>query len=357
MSHVTTQSETTQKCWPSLAKLSTCENACPIHVDIPRYIRAIAVGDFKGALQIIREKTPLPVACGRVCHHPCEEACLRGKIDQPLAIEALKRFVTDQALGTGVEKPSPCEKIWNQNVAIIGSGPAGLAAAHDLVRRGYGVTIFEALPVAGGMLAVGIPEYVLPKKLLQADIDYIESLGVEIKLNAPIGKDLSIEDLSERYDAVFVAAGASESGRLNMPGMDSANVLHALPFLQDANLGKAAKLQGKVVVIGGGNVAVDCARVALRLGASEVTMACLECREEMPAFEWEIEQALEEGININPSLAPRDVTLEGQKATGINCCQVESIDFDSEGRTGSRYGDRGHWSEGRLERFEQIGTA
>jgi len=301
MSHVKTQAEATEECWPSLAKLSTCENACPIHIDIPRYVRAIATGDFKEALEIIRERTPLPVACGRVCHHPCEEVCLRGKIDEPIAIEALKRFVTDYVLETGTEKPSPCEKIWDQKVAIIGSGPTGLAAAHDLVRRGYGVTIFEALPVAGGMLAVGIPEFVLPKKLLQADIDYIESLGVEIKLNTAIGNDLSVEDLSERYDAVFVAAGASQSGRLNMPGMDSDNVLSALPFLKDATLGKTVKLQGKVVVIGGGNVAVDCARVALRLGASDVTMACLECREEMPAFEWEIERAREE---VSKSILP-----------------------------------------------------
>jgi len=307
-----------------------CKLACPAHLDVQGYIALIANGRYKEALDLIREKMPLPSVCGRVCKAPCEAECQRQKLDEPVAISALKRFVTDFA---AYDAPQPISRTKKEKVAIVGSGPAGLSAAYDLVRMGYGVTVFEALPVAGGMLAVGVPQYRLPKEALQRDIDYIQGLGVEIKLNTLLGGGLSLDGLKQQgYDAIFIATGAHKGQRLTVPGADLDGVLVGTSFLQDINLGRKVKVGKRVVVVGGGHVAVDCARSAWRQGAREVQMACLECREEMPATGLELEATAEEGIIIHPSVTVTKVLGNQGKAVGVECLSLSHMEFDDEGR-------------------------
>ncbi|TET88606.1 MAG: FAD-dependent oxidoreductase, partial [Dehalococcoidia bacterium] len=226
-----------------------CKVACPIHMDIQGYLALIANGKFKEAYALIRRTNPLPAICGRVCYHPCEEACKRGYIDQPLAINSLKRFATEQIDIEEIETPQIAKN--GKRVAIIGSGPAGLAAAHDLSLSGYEVTIFEALSEAGGMLRVGIPEYRLPRDILNGDIQYIEKLGVEIKTNTMIGEQVKFEDPRSSYQAIFVAIGAHESMRLGVPGEEVLGVIHGVDFLRAVNLGQKVEIGGRVAVIGG----------------------------------------------------------------------------------------------------------
>jgi NADPH-dependent glutamate synthase beta subunit-like oxidoreductase len=306
-----------------------CQTACPVHLHIPAYTALIAKGKFKESLDLIRRRMPLPSVCGRVCLHPCEEVCARKDVDQAIAIEALKGFVADNV---NEELPKPIEQTQSQKVAIIGSGPAGLAAAYDLVRLGYGVTIFEALSSAGGMLAVGIPDHRLPRDILNRDIDYIKALGVEIKTNSQVDLDDGIKDLIKQgYGAVLVAIGAHKGKKLNIPGADSDNILVGTAFMRDVNLGKEVKLGNKVMVIGGGNVAMDCARTARRLGAAEVGISCLECYEDMPADITEIEQAREEGIEIYDSRTFTKITSSDGKVTGVGCLEITGCTFDDDG--------------------------
>ncbi len=334
MKQVLTKSQAeVERCWPSIEKLAPCQNACPLNVDVPGYIIALALGNLDKAMAIVAEKNPFPIVCGRVCHHPCEDSCLRAEIDEPVAIRALKRFITEHAPKAAAKRPGQVKKTHKERVAIIGSGPAGLTAAHDLAREGYPVTVYEALSVAGGMLALGIPEFVLPRQALQTEISAIESLGVEIRTGTPFGRDLSINDLFQQgYKAVFLSPGAQRSLELNTPGIDLEGVVYALSLLEEVNRGKKVDFRGKVAIIGGGNVAIDCARVAIRSGAAEVNLTCLESRDEMPAFRWEIERAEEEGVKIFPSLAPQEIVGKAGKAAGINCKRVKSIEFDAEGR-------------------------
>ena len=309
-----------------------CEAVCPLGIDIEGYIRAIAQGDFDRAIGIIREKCPLLSVCGRVCHHPCEAECKRGKIDEPLAIMELKSFVSNHEHEKELEAQSQERR--EKEVAIIGSGPAGLMAAYDLAQKGYGVTIYEALPVAGGMLATGIPEFILPQDVLQRDIDYITSLGVEIKTNIRIGKDLPFSDIwTQGFKAVLVAAGAWQSLQLPVPGVDLEDVIYALPLLKETKLGKKRSLPGTVVVIGGGNVAIDAARTVLRLGAGEVHVYCLESRENIPAFEWEIASAEAEGVILHPSQAPQELrSTGGIRVTHVDFKAVASCERDKDGK-------------------------
>jgi NADPH-dependent glutamate synthase beta subunit-like oxidoreductase len=296
-----------EKCWPLVEKISPCEEACPIHMDIPSYVIALSQGKIKEAIDIVRQTNPFPSICGRVCHHPCEEACTRSLVDRPIAIEWLKRFIAQSEQGNGNPRPRVKRKK-EERVAIIGSGPAGLTAAHDLAWKGYGVVVFEALPVAGGMLAAGIPDFNLPKNVVNYEVDYIKSLGVEIRTNMRIGKNLSLKEIWDQgYKAVLLASGAWQSIELKIPGVDLKGICQALNFLKEVKLGEKKFLKGKVVVIGGGNVAVDAARTALRLGSEEVTLVCLESRPEMPAFFWEIEKAEGEGVKILNSLAPQKI--------------------------------------------------
>ena len=320
-----------ERCWPEVDKYSPCEAACPLHMDIPNYIMAIAQGDIKKALSIIRESNPLPSICGRVCHHPCEEECNREVVDGSVAIEWLKQYAADWGNG---KKPRPVRQKKEARVAIVGSGPAGLTAAYDLVRKGYGVAVFEAASVPGGILSSAIPDFILSAEAVQADIDYIKNLGVRIHTNVHIGRDVSLAALSRQgFKAMLIAIGAQKSAELRIPGSDLPGIYSALPFLKEAKVGRAESFRGKVWVIGGGAVAMDAARTAMRLGAEEAHVACLESRADMPAFEWEIEAAEREGIRLHPSLAPQEfVSRSGSRVTGINFKRVTSTYLDSEGR-------------------------
>ncbi|MFC1939761.1 FAD-dependent oxidoreductase [Chloroflexota bacterium] len=313
--------------------LPPCQAACPLGIDVEGYVAAISQGNFGRALEIIRERCPLPGICGYVCHHPCEAECKRGTIDEPIAIRDLKRFVADYENG---EKFSPkaIEKTRPEKIAIIGSGPAGLTAAYGLAKYGYQVTIYEALPIAGGMLAAGIPEFDLPQQVVQKEISYIRALGIEIKTNSPVKGDEAITDLLKQgYEAVVLAIGAWKSMQLPRFEAKLEGVIYALPFLQKVKLGEKCSLQGKGVIIGGGNVAIDAARTALRLGAKEVHLVCIESRENMPAFEWVIRLAITEGVNIHTSLFPQELhSKDGRKISRLDLRRVAYSELDDDGR-------------------------
>jgi len=258
-------------------------------VDAQGYVALISQGKFKQALELVKRNLPFPGVLGRVCTHPCEAACNRGQIDEPIAICSLKRFVADYEMRAGEEEITPAPRTKEERVAVIGSGPAGLTAARDLIKMGYGVTVFEALPIPGGMLAVGIPEYRLPKEIVRKEIEAIQKLGIELRLNSPVGKDgLTLEALYKQYEAILVAVGAHGSTRLNIPGEEFEGVYHGVSFLRDVNLGKEVKVGQRVAIVGGGNVAIDAARTALRLGAKEVVIVYRRSRQEMPATDEEI---------------------------------------------------------------------
>jgi NADPH-dependent glutamate synthase beta subunit-like oxidoreductase len=308
---------------------SPCQIACPAHLRVPGYVALIREGKFSEALHLIRQDMPLPSVCGRVCLAPCEKECRRQEVDQAIAIAALKRFVSDY-----VEEnlPSPLPQTKGENVAIIGSGPAGLAAAYDLIRKGYGVTIYEASSVAGGMLVTGIPPYRLPKEILKRDIDYIEALGVQIKTNTSLGSSFALEDLGNQgYRAILLATGTQEGTKLRVPGADLKGTVVATSFLRDFSSGKKVEVGRRVAVIGGGNVAIDCARAALRLGASEVDLVCLESRPQMPAVVSEIEEAEAEGVRVHPSVTVTRVLGSKSKVRGIKCLNVRNVKFDENG--------------------------
>ncbi len=309
---------------------SPCSVACPAGVNAHGYVALISKGKFKEALEVLRRTMPFAGVCGRVCTHPCESDCERGKVDQPIAIRALKRFMADYELKVGREKATPISKTKEDKVAIIGSGPAGLACAYDLVRLGYPVTVFEAAPKAGGLLRYGIPDYRLPKAVLDNEISYIQELGVEIKTNTQV-KNLN-ELFNQGYKAIFLATGANVSQKLEIPGEETPGVIHALDFLKQVNSGTKVTLGNKVAVIGGGNAAVDAARVALRLGAKDVTVIYRRSRAEMPAIPSEIEEMEREGIKIHFLAAPVKILSKDGKLTGIQCLRMELGEPDASGR-------------------------
>ncbi|BCV21971.1 NADH-quinone oxidoreductase subunit NuoF [Moorella sp. Hama-1] len=314
---------------------SPCQNTCPANVDVPIYIDLIRQRRFAEAYEVIRRENPFPVVCGRVCNHPCEGKCNRAKIDQPLAIRELKRFAADYAMKLNGQRPRPAVAPSNgQKVAVIGAGPAGLTAAYYLALKGYGVTVFEALPVAGGMMAVGIPEYRLPKKTLQAEIDTILELGVELQTGKALGRDFSLDDLKAKgYEAVFVAIGAHKDQKLGVPGEDLEGVYAGATFLRQLNLGQAPDVKDKVVaVIGGGNVAMDAARSALRLGAREVHIIYRRQKDDMPAIREEIHEAEKEGIKITCQANPVAIQGENGRVTAMQCARMAMGEFDRSGR-------------------------
>jgi NADH-quinone oxidoreductase subunit F len=311
---------------------SPCHHTCPIETEASSYVALIAQGKFKEALEVNRWVNPLPSVCGRVCHHPCETRCRAGEVGEPIAIRHLKRFVADYERTNG-GRPSvkPVPKKY-EKVAVVGSGPGGLMAGWKLGKQGYDVTIFEAEKVPGGMLAWGIPEYRLPKDILNFDIKAIKQLGVEIKTNTPIGNDLTIDDLfSQGYKAVFIATGAPVNLKLGIPGEDVEGVIDPIEFLKKYNLEKEAKIGKKVAVIGGGNTAIDSARTAWRLGA-DVTILYRRTRLEMPANNEEIEEALEEGIKIEFLTLPIEAFSKNGKLARIKCIRMALSDFDRSGR-------------------------
>lgn len=315
--------------------LSPCQNTCPAGVDVPVYIDYIRQGKMVEAYQTVKKDNPFVVVCGRVCHHPCEARCRREQVDRALAIRALKRFCADYTLNLNGQRPKEkpvADKA--KKVAIVGAGPSGLTAAYYLGKQGYKVTVFEALPVAGGMMAVGIPEYRLPKDVLNKEIDTIKELGVEIRTNCALGKDFTLADLkAQGYEAIYIAIGAHKDQKLGIPGEDKKGVWSGVEFLRELALnGGVADVKGKsVVVVGGGNVAIDAARSSLRMGAKEVTIVYRRRQEDMPALRDEVEEALHEGVKLITLAAPLKVLGDGA-VSGLECQRMKLGEFDKSGR-------------------------
>ncbi|MBW2329508.1 MAG: FAD-dependent oxidoreductase, partial [Deltaproteobacteria bacterium] len=314
-------------------KYPPCKLACPILTDVREYIQLIAERRFEEALASIRNLNPLPRVCGRICTHPCEAACKRGQVDEPIAIPALKRFAADGPW-KGRYKAIMPDKSTGQKVAVVGSGPAGLAAAHDLALLGHHVTIFEALPVLGGMLRVGVPAYRLPKNVVDEEIQAILDLGVEVKTGVRIGEEIKLTDLSEQgYKAVFVAIGAHKDRKLGIAGEDGfEGVVSAVSFLKAVNQGENPKVGKKVAVIGGGNTAVDSARCLLRMGAETVHMVYRRSRDEMPAAKEEIEEAIHEGVQVSYLTSPVEIFGEDGNVSALRCIKNELGEPDVSGR-------------------------
>jgi len=306
---------------------TTCSSACPAHVNVPEYVGLVAEGRFAEALDVIRRRNPFASVCGRACDHPCETFCRRGDLDAPVAIRHLKRFVSDRE--RSVADPPRWHGPRKGRVAVIGSGPAGLTAAYFLALLGRGVKVFEASDVIGGVLALGIPKYRLPREALQRDIDYIRRAGVEIETGRRIESLQELRDAG--YDAIFIATGAARSVPLGVPGEQNAGVRDALSFLREVNLGELKELPGRVVVIGGGNAAIDSARSALRLGAASVTLLYRRGREEMPAMPEEVDEALREGVEMRFLVSP--VAIEGDGSVrAVRCNLMELGEADESGR-------------------------
>ncbi len=300
--------------------LSACQHACPAGIDVPNYVAAIACGHYEKAVDILRERNPFPAVCGRICIHPCETKCRRGELDEAIAIRTLKRFASDWYFENVGMAKAPFPVIYSETVAVVGAGPAGLTCAYYLAQKGYKVTVFESQKVGGGMLGIAVPEFRLPREVIKDEIKYIESCGVEICYNTPIDAKRTVNDLlREGFGAVFIAAGAQASKQVGIPGEELPldGLFYGLQFLTDIRLGKKVELAGKVVVIGGGNVAFDTARTALRVGAQDVHIYYRRGIEEMPAWEKDIEEAIEEGVIINPFWSPGRILHENGKVTGI----------------------------------------
>lgn len=314
-----------------------CKTACPAHIAVQGYLKMAAQGRYKDALALIKKENPLPAICGRICNRRCEDACTRGSIDEAIAIDEVKRFIAQQDLDAETrfipKKVVPALKgFFPEKIAIIGGGPAGLSCAFYLAEKGYKPTIFEKNPKAGGMLVYGIPSFKLEKDVVQAEIDIIEEMGVEIRTGIEVGKDITIEQLrADGYKAFYVAIGC-QGGRLaGIPGEDADGVMTAVDLLRAAGEDETYKVSGRTVVLGGGNVAIDVARTGGRCGSTEVTMYCLEDRENMPASEEEIAEAEEEGVRINCGWGPKEILTENGKVKGIVLKRCLSV-FDEEKR-------------------------
>jgi len=312
---------------------SPCKYRCPAHINAHGYVALTGQGRYEEALALVREVTPFAGVLGRVCFHPCESKCSRQYVDDPISIAAIKRFIADYEIQQG-KSPNvkPVAERKNDKIAVIGSGPAGLNCAYQLAIAGYSVTVFEALPVPGGMLKVGIPDYRLDKNILNREIQILKDLGVEIRCNTTVGKDITIDELrSQGYKAFFLGIGAHKDMKLGIPGEEVAGVIPGVKFLRELNLGQKPEIGKKVLVIGGGNVAMDVARSARRLGC-DVTIVYRRTENEMPANPWEIEHAKEEGVKIEILTSPVEVVSEDGKLKGLKCIKNKLGPADSSGR-------------------------
>ena len=309
---------------------AACVDACPVHTNVLGYIKLISDEKFKEAYQLIRDTNPLPAVCGRVCYAPCEEACNRGQMDNPLNIHHLKRFVTDKINIDDLTIPQV--EITDKKVAIIGAGPGGLAAANDLALKGHDVTIFEALPEPGGLLRYAIPDYRLPKEILQKEIAYIEKLGVKIKTGVAVGMNISLTEIQSNYHAVLITTGAQNGIKLNIEGEQLPGVIEGIKFLREFNLGNNKKVDKTVAIIGGGNTAIDCARTAKRIGGVDVKIIYRRSRAEMPSSTEEIAAVEKEGIDIIFLANPKRFLSQNGKLSGIECIKMKLGEPDSSGR-------------------------
>lgn len=309
---------------------AACVDACPVHTNVLGYLNHISEGRFSDAYLLIRETNPFPSVCGRVCYAPCERACNRGQLDAPLAIRDLKRFAADQFDLSSLEPPQVQKT--DKKAAVIGAGPAGLACAYDLALAGHDVTVYEALPEAGGMLRYAIPEYRLPKLEVEKEIDYIRKLGVEIQCNVQVGKDVTLEAVRGDHDAVFIGTGAPSGLPLGVAGEDLPGVTDGIKFLRQASSGEPVAVGSNVAVVGGGNTAVDCARTARRLGSGHVTLVYRRTRDEMPAAHEEVEALLQEGVEVQFLTAPVRFYEKDGKLAEMECIRMELGEPDSSGR-------------------------
>jgi NADPH-dependent glutamate synthase beta subunit-like oxidoreductase/Pyruvate/2-oxoacid:ferredoxin oxidoreductase delta subunit len=309
-------------------KTPPCSAACPVGNDIVGFIQKMTQGDFEGAWNLIKEENPFPGICGRVCFHPCESKCNRGHYDEPIAIHALERFVSDfvSNLNKKIEKVTGDRK---EKIAIIGSGPAGMSCAYHLAKLRYEVTVFESSSSVGGMLRSGIPSYRLPKNILDREISNIEALGVEIRTGIPFGENLALEDLKD-YQALFIATGAHRAKGLHIPGEKGRRVLSGLDLLRKINLGEKVKLGDRIAIIGGGNTAIDVARSVIRMG-KRATVLYRRSKEEMPAFEEEVVEAIEEGVKIRYLVNPVHIQ-QRDSMRRLECLRMELGEKDESGR-------------------------
>lgn len=310
-----------------------CKADCPAHISIPGFIGAIVEGRHEEGLKLIKEQMPFPAICGRICPHPCESRCNRGKVDEPVAIKFLKRFLADK----DILKQNPClpkkKQSKQEKVAVIGAGPAGLTAGYYLAIEGYPVRIFEKLPISGGMMAVGIPEFRLPRDILQAEIDILRRLDIDIQHNVELGRDFTLQELQDEYQAIFIGTGCHQSQKLGIPNEDRVTgITDGLTFLREVNLGNPPSPGKSLTVIGGGNTAVDCARVAKRLGYQHVTILYRRTREEMPAGLGEVKEAMEEGIDVQFLTSPVRILEKDGKVCGLECVHMRLGAPDESGR-------------------------
>ncbi len=311
---------------------SPCKAECPAHIGIQGYIKKASQGKYREALELIKRENPFPAVCGRICPRNCESACTRGEVDDPVAIDDIKRFIAEQDLNEAHRYVPEIRHDYGKRIAVVGAGPAGLSCAFYLAVDGYKVTVFERQKVLGGMLVLGIPSFRLGKEVVNAEIDILKELGIEFRTGVEVGKEVSLADLRlQGFEAIYLAIGAQAGRRLGIEGEDAEGVVTGVDLLRRVNLHEEMRLEGKTIVIGGGNVAVDVARTATRIGDGQVDLYCLEGRKEMPALDEEVDEAVLEGIGINNSWGPKRILVENGRVAGVEFRKCVSV-FDADRR-------------------------
>ncbi len=316
---------------------SPCKTACPAHISVQGYIKLAASGRYHEALELIKKENPFPAVCGRICPHGCESECTRGDIDEPVSIDEIKKFIADKELDGSIRYIPPMRYHLGNKIAVVGSGPSGLSCAYYLAIDGYQVTVFEKEEKLGGMLTLGIPSFRLEKEVLNAEIDVLREMGVTFKTGIEVGKDITLHELrKEGYEAFYLAIGAQGGRSLGIEGEDVKGVIYGVDFLRNVNLGRKTELSGNVVVIGGGNVAIDVARTGVRQGAAAVNLYCLESPGEMPALPDEIAEAEEDNVTFHNGWGPKRILTEDGKVTGVEFKRCISV-FDEDHRFAPKY--------------------